>query len=373
MVTDFRCQQCGMMVHAASDVCPYCHRPLEIPPLMHQMPRPHFPGEMTPVAVASVDLSPAADARFEALGRAMPWALSLLLHVGVALVLMFIWMVAQNRLPITITLTDPILPSDPGDKPTMVPSKNPDVKTNTNNSRKERSINLPRRDEQIQTPGRPEGRPGETLKRGADGLIGISMTPNTPGDGGLDLHGPPGIFRPSGDGDGPRGKFVGSVVYVIDRSGSMVDSFDLLRLELVSSISRLESPSKFHVIFFCDNQPQENRSRCLTDPSKEAKAELADFIKDVRPSGQTDPIPALERALEVLNDPQAPAPKVIHLLTDGEFPNNAKVLNLVRSKAAPRGVRIQTYLYGSQSGPAEQVLRAVAQETGGNYRFILSQ
>ena len=88
---------------------------------------------------------------------------------------------------------------------------------------------------------------------------GITVRAVTGGDGGV---GPLNLL-PNAARTGPRSSFFGAagrahhVVYVIDRSGSMLDTLDQVKRELLRSISRLEDTQTFHVIFFGRGPPQE--------------------------------------------------------------------------------------------------------------------
>jgi len=174
---------------------------------------------------------------------------------------------------------------------------------------------------------------------------------------------PSRFFRSGGDAH--------HIVYLIDRSGSMVESFDAVRNEMKISIARLRAEHDLHIILFAKGVPQEGGSRALVPATPKNKEAAATFLDSIRAAGQTDPLPALKRAFEVLAkaDPTKPG-KLIYLLTDGNFPDNAAVLALVRKLNKDKGVQINTYLYGNRPPEAVKLMTQIAEENSGRYKFV---
>ncbi|MBU0719085.1 MAG: VWA domain-containing protein, partial [Planctomycetes bacterium] len=86
------------------------------------------------------------------------------------------------------------------------------------------------------------------------------------------------------------------IVYVVDRSGSMLATFNYVRAELKRSISALDRSQKFHVIFFSAGDPVEMPPKRLVSAIAARKAEFFEFLEGVYPGGRTDPAPAMSRA-----------------------------------------------------------------------------
>ena len=189
----------------------------------------------------------------------------------------------------------------------------------------------------------------------------------------------PGRKRPAAGG--PRTNFFGiggnahNVVYLIDRSGSMVETFDVVRKELLISISRLRKEQDFHLVLLDKGTPKEPAQRRLVSATPSNKETAAAFLEGIRPVGVTDPIPALKRAFAVLAEADAKKPgKLIFLLTDGSFPDNAAVLKALQGLNKQKTVQINTYLMGSPSGrrdpDAEKTLSQIAKDHNGRYTFL---
>lgn len=161
------------------------------------------------------------------------------------------------------------------------------------------------------------------------------------------------------------------VVYVIDRNGSMIDTFDQLQREMRKSISRLSGIQDFHVIFMSSGEPRENRPRKLVPATDTSKMEFAGWLEEICSCGQTDPIPAIRRAFEVLSKADAKKHgKLIYLVTDGPFANNRELLELIRSANKNKEVQINTYLYGGREEEAVNVLMLIAEENGGTFMHV---
>lgn len=183
---------------------------------------------------------------------------------------------------------------------------------------------------------------------------------------GVGADGGPAAYRlRAGRGQGPRASFYGSggnaykVCYVIDRSGSLLDTFDYLREELKQSIRGLVPQQQFHVIFFSGGKPEEMPSRKLLYATLANKKKAFAFLNSVVPSGQTNPEPAIERAF-------AYKPELIYFMTDGDFP--PKILDLLGKLNEDRKIKINTLSFVFK--PGEELLRKIADEHGGRYKHV---
>lgn len=195
----------------------------------------------------------------------------------------------------------------------------------------------------------------------------------------------------SGDSAGPKVEFIGlqgragKIVYVIDRSGSMLNSFPYLLSELNQSIDRLSPQQYFHVIFFdgfTDEQlisarrrlgPKfdgesdfyragrfiETLPRKLVPAIQVYKEKTKHYLDLVEAEGQTDPVPAMKRAFEL-------EPDLIYFLTDGEF--NPVLLEHLARWNRDHKVRIFTLAFVFQGNT--RLLKQIAQDHGGKYRFV---
>ncbi len=162
-------------------------------------------------------------------------------------------------------------------------------------------------------------------------------------------------------------------VYLVDSSGSMGDGFDSARNELLQSIEFLKPDQRFYVIFF-DAEPDFMRLTSNTEDeprSVEATAENKQLLRRwalrIRQDRGKNPYEVLEFALQL-------RPDVIFLLSDGEFPQ--KIEDLLKEKnrvdnlfgdSHPMCI-VHTIAYFSEEG--ESRMRRIAQQNGGQYRYI---
>ena len=150
-----------------------------------------------------------------------------------------------------------------------------------------------------------------------------------------------------------------NVVYLVDRSASMTDCLEPLKRELKRSINSLGPMQKFHVIFFSFGKPSEGPASQLTWATDRNKSRYFKFIDTIIPQGQTDPQPALERALGL-------KPDLVYLLTDGIF--SESITSGIITGAKAKKIKINTIAYVLESGGG--ALRRIAEQTGGIYKFV---
>ncbi len=217
--------------------------------------------------------------------------------------------------------------------------------------------------------GSPSGTPdplaslrsGGTTKTPGMSVIGI-------GPGGGEGGGDAGRYGLTvGGGAGPEFFGLGgsapgvrSIVYVVDRSASMIDTFSHVRAELKRSISALRRSQKFHVIFFNAVDPLENPPARLLNAIDANKEQFFSFLSSVAPEGGTKPERALRRALAL-------EPDLLYLLSDGinfdpDLPRKLDEWN--RS----RRTRIYTIAYLDQGG--REMLEGIAREHNGEFKFV---
>ncbi len=161
----------------------------------------------------------------------------------------------------------------------------------------------------------------------------------------------------------PEGR---QIVFVVDSSRSMnhpheseaKTRFRRLKIELVKCILEMRAEQSFYVVFF-SNEVSAMPSRGPQPSIPGVRDPYLRWIAEMNALGApTDPLPALDLALRL-------RPDVICFLTDGEFDKGIQ-RRLRRIQQAETA--IHTFAFGEAS--AEDVLRAVAENNAGEYRFI---
>lgn len=161
-----------------------------------------------------------------------------------------------------------------------------------------------------------------------------------------------------------EGQSAQSVVYVMDRSGSMGDTFPALQQELMRAIGSLGADQQFNVIWFNDGRPTELFER-LRRATADNKRDAFDAIKSVVARGQTEPVEAARRALQY-------KPDVMYLLSDGDFGDqNSKLLSTIARMNRERRTTIHTILFANDSmDEGERILRRIAETNRGTYKHV---
>ena len=203
-----------------------------------------------------------------------------------------------------------------------------------------------------------EGRPASKIER----IIGIDVSSG----GGV----PSGMkadwtsFAAGGVGTGGASFFGleargAKFVFVVDRSGSMTGAkLDAAKAELIRAVQGLRRAMKFYVIFFHrTHEPMPAKE--LVRATEAAKRKHLAWVRQISAAGDTDPTSAMMLALSL-------KPDVVWLLSDGIFDRAAA--DVIRNANADRRTQIHTIAFYSREG--ERVLRRIAQENHGRYRFV---
>lgn len=210
--------------------------------------------------------------------------------------------------------------------------------------------------------------PTEALQRGD--VVGAEMFGGGAGD-------QPGAAAGLGEGASSAGGPVGSlwgvgagqradtIVYVMDRSGSMTDTFGTLKKELKKAIGELLEDQKFNVIWFSDEKNPESWSSAPRAATLANKRDAFGKIDEVYPEGQTDPVPAIAKALQS-------RPDVMFLLSDGDFnQQNKDVIEAIRNRNPRKRTIINTILFIYDIRvEGENVLETIARENRGSYKHV---
>jgi hypothetical protein len=88
-----------------------------------------------------------------------------------------------------------------------------------------------------------------------------------------------------------------------------------------------------------------------------------DFIDRIKCRGSTDPIPALQEAFSM-------HPDLVFFLTDGDFPDNKAVIDECHRLNAGESVKINTIAFLDRGEEYEKVLKQIATENGGLFRYV---
>jgi hypothetical protein len=162
-------------------------------------------------------------------------------------------------------------------------------------------------------------------------------------------------------GLGGEARAARKIVYVVDRSGSMLGVFSDLRTELKRSIDGLRKSQKYHVIFYSTDPPMEAPPSRLVNAIRASKERTFKFIDETMPEGMTQPILAMKRAFAL-------EPDLIYFLSDGDIPEAEPLKDNLKIWNRKKQVRVFTIAYVSSAG--RSLLEEIAREHNGAFRFV---
>lgn len=301
-----------------------------------------------------------ADEIGETMTLLMPWAVSFMFHF--ALVLLALFVVWSSSAANEGETTVPVSKINKETKPKVDPMKKPDLPTVPNITRKVRSPTLKK--------GNPLSDPSEASPSELS-TIGASGSPSR--------FGHPAGTDSDGVGFMGMGGSASTVVYVVDASGSMVESLPFVVNKLKESIRGLKGRGqKFSVIFYQQDSAIEvaDKSIRLAPGLKKANAEnkrkTMIWMSQGRltPRGSSNPTEAIKLALKY-------EPDMVFILSDNITGSGQYAIfkeDLLAEIAAWNGgeggkrVKINTIQF--LSNDPLNTLEEIAKANDGNYKFI---
>jgi len=167
------------------------------------------------------------------------------------------------------------------------------------------------------------------------------------------------------------------VVYILDCSGSMIPVFDQAKSEILSSIDALPEGKSFSIVLMrLKPAPGDHFTGIhftgMTAKARVAEKALIEFLNEVVAEDKTDPLPALDAAFDLLSSQTDSEGKKIIVITDGVFPDNKLVENLLRQRNKRGQVSLDVWCIGPKEWleQANRFLRGMAQANGGVLRLI---
>jgi len=148
---------------------------------------------------------------------------------------------------------------------------------------------------------------------------------------------------------------VGSVVFVVDRSGSMDAIGDFLKIELARAANRRGAQRRMNLVWMRDGEPEVFAPQPLP-MNAENRTRLFKHLLDVRFQGSTDPRGAIYVALKM-------KPDAIVVITDGNF--EAEFTDTVARDSG--GIPIHLIHVDFVDGEKPTNLKKLAERTKGRY------
>lgn len=295
----------------------------------------------------------------------LPWMISILFYLGVVVLSLFwVWAVVKV--------------DEEGDKGPIIPiarlSDKPGGSLMKGDSVDLMKANQSREvtSEKVEDTG--PGGDGPKINVGSAGtleLIGVSGG----GGGGGGKMAALGVV--GGAGGEIATKFYGTggnarkIIYVVDASGSLIDTLPFVIKEIKKSINELNEKQQFTIIFFQSGDAVEVPPVGWKVATPEMKKQVADWVTldrgNVIPHGATNPVKAINLAMRM-------QPELVYILSDnitgkGRYEiDKQELLKLLDSTNKSRKIAINTiqFLYGDPLN----TLKEIAEGHGGIYTFV---
>ena len=166
------------------------------------------------------------------------------------------------------------------------------------------------------------------------------------------------------------------LVYLVDASGSLIDTLPFVILELKRSIGELSSRQQFTVIFFQGDKAVEVPPPGMKRADAETKRTVIKWIDlsagHVTPMGLSNPVKALQNALRY-------KPQLLFILSDNitghgryEVDQRRLLADIAKQNKANTKINTIQFLYRDplESYGLTATLELIAQRSGGVYKFL---
>lgn len=172
---------------------------------------------------------------------------------------------------------------------------------------------------------------------------------------------------------GTKTEGIRHVVFVIDTTGPMIDSYDYLKNALMDSISKLSKDQDFHIVMFSKYKTTPEMETKKLVPGTVANKVLAGkFLEALTGGGSTESVGAIRRAFEVLD--KADGGKLIVFLTDVDLDDKEEAVKAFKELNADKKVAVNTYLYAlTEDKAGAETMKKIATESGGTYKFFCTK
>ena len=287
----------------------------------------------------------------------LPWGISILFHIGLVLLAIFVvWSTTTRLVEEEVIIPIARLSATPG-----APMKVKMTKKVTRKRTTKRTVTKPTEQTKALTNK-------VKTKTALIGAVGGSSAKASPFEAVM-RGGPAATFYGSG-GNAKR------IAYLIDASGSLLDSLPFVVEELKRSINELSDRQTFTVIFFQGEGALEVPPKGMKRADVDMKRQVIEWIDTgsghIVPTGRSNPVSALKLALSY-------NPQLVFLLSDnitgqGQYElHQQRLLSEIR-KSNTTNAKINTiqFLYPD---PLVEVglkptLQMVSESTGGIYKFV---
>jgi len=156
-------------------------------------------------------------------------------------------------------------------------------------------------------------------------------------------------------------------VYVLDAAGNNIDHFDLMKKLCLSSIANMTGGQLFQVVVLTHSGPVLLGDGSMLAATDQNKLAAAAFLKKQKAFGKIDHAKGLLKMFSLLG--KTPSLTIMHLLSNGLFADNGKLLKTIEEQNRRKRIAIHTTQFGN-SVVGATVLRKIAKQNGGKYTRV---
>jgi hypothetical protein len=160
------------------------------------------------------------------------------------------------------------------------------------------------------------------------------------------------------------------VVFLVDASGSMLDTLDIVKHHLGKAVARLSARQHFAVIFHSAGRARDAFGGRLAPATAENRRKAMKMMRGIHAQGRTDSVGALETACRAMADANGSGSQVVFFVSDGEFADNEKTLAMARKMARKLKVVIHAVPYPPHAEAARRAMAKIARATGGECTLV---
>ncbi|PHS11266.1 MAG: hypothetical protein COA78_10170 [Blastopirellula sp.] len=150
---------------------------------------------------------------------------------------------------------------------------------------------------------------------------------------------------------------------IADCSGSMSgQKLEYVKQEILETLSSMKREATFQIVFF-HSRDQPYPEQGWRSPKRDRQRVTAWLQQDVQAGGGTVPLPAFEVAMKF-----SPRPDAIFFMTDGQF--GTDLVDQVKQLNSTGGRRVTIHTISFMDKSSEQMMRQIAEDSGGKYRHV---
>lgn len=307
----------------------------------------------------------AADDIHDVMINFIPWIISLLVHAGIVLLTLFlVWSTIEHGKKENAIIPIAELSKRPN-APLQVQKSNK-VSTQAKTQQR-RTTQVTRKTQSLLT---------SKVNTKTIGVIGSPQANDSPFE---QIMRSAGSGEPQFFGTGGGGN-IRSIAYVIDASGSLIDTLPFVLTELKRSILQLDQSQKFTLIFFQANLAIEIQSprsglRRATPKNKQIAIDWLDNSGEIVPKGGSNPIKAIKLALQY-------RPDLIFILSDNitgtdkyEVDQQHLLDEIMKANTTHTKINTIQFIYRDklEKYGLEPTLDLISQQNAGRYKFLDSR